>query len=199
MAEVGLFEAMHTQRAIRRYKPDPVPDDLIRKVIDAAVRAPSASNSQPWRFVVVRDPALRAQLCDYYKKAWQAVDNEPEARARRAQSDQRVIQPATRFVDLIRDVPVLILVCATERGAYSSVYPAAQNLMLAARGLGLGTIVTTLHTRYEREIKELLGIPEGVQAVAMIPLGYPAGGFGPTRRMPGEEVTFHDRWDTRQA
>ena len=198
MEQVGLFEAMHSQRAIRKYRPDPVPDDLIRKVLDAAIRAPSATNTQQWRFVVVREPARRAKLCEYYRRAWDDSYGNAKTRAELDQKDQRVIRAAARFAhDGVKDVPVFILVCSVPKGAYTSVLPAAQNLMLAARGLGLGTIITTLLRLYERDVRELVGAPDNAELVVSIPLGYPAVSFGPTRREPVEEVTFLDRWGSR--
>lgn len=195
MEQVGLFEAMHSQRAIRRYRADPVPEELIRKVLDAAIRAPSATNTQQWRFVVVRDPATRTRLCDYYARAWDDSYSNPATKAGLDTKDQKVITAAARFAKGgVRDVPVFILVFSAPKGAYASVLPAAQNIMLAARGLGLGTIITTLLRLYEKEVKHLVGAPESAELVVTIPLGYPAVAFGPNRRTPVQEVTFLERW-----
>ena len=198
---MDLFEALHPQRAIRRFKRDPVPDAALRRVLDAAIQAPSGGNRQPWSFVVVRDPGLRQSVTDYYRRAWEESDLRSMANHADA-SIARVYASATFLADHMGDVPVLILAGILRSGPSgsmttgASIYPAVQNLMLAARGLGLGTVITTVHRRYETEIKELLGISEGVDTAALIPLGYPLEEkqFGPARRRPIEEVSFLDKW-----
>ncbi len=195
MAEIGLFEAIHSQRAVRRYKPDPVPDALIHQVLDAAIRAPSAINTQPWRFIVVKDATTRRTIARYYKTVWEEGQRNPQTQAYMKTQDQKVASHAHRFAtEGILQVPAFIVVCSTQANAQDSVLQAVQNLMLAARGLGLGTVFTTLLRRYDKEMKELLGVPAGNDIVCMIPIGYPMGSFGPTRRKPVEEVTFRDRW-----
>jgi nitroreductase len=198
---VELFEALHTQRAVRRFKADPVPDELVRRVLDAAIRAPSGGNSQPWAFLVLTDAEVKRQVGAYYKRAWdeagvgRMADDPDPSRA-------RVYRTATYLSERMGEAPVLVVVCIRERDTRgplaggASIYPAVQNLMLAARGLGLGTVLTTIHKRYEPEIAALLGLPEDVQTVALIPVGYPAegAGFGPTTRKPLAEVAFRDRW-----
>jgi len=198
--EIGLFEALYTQRAIRAFKPDPVPDELIHKLIESATKAPSGSNWQDWKFLVIRDPELKRRIGEYYRRAGE------ELQARRVAQLQAAAPPmrasAANMAEHMHEVPVLILACIVhsgsptrmERGA--SIYPAVQNLLLAARGLGLGSVITTIHKRYEEEIKTLLGIPENVETAALLPVGYPASGarYGPTRRNPVEEVTFLDTW-----
>lgn len=203
-----LFEVMYTNRAIRRFRSDPVPDELIERVLDAAIHAPSGAIRQTWRFLVLRDPAVRATVGALYGHSFYETYT-PERRAQ-AESEQqaRVLRSAAYLADHIADEPpVLILACLentpdsppAERGAGSSIYPAVQNLMLAARALGLGTCLTTLHLRHEAEIKALLDIPAHVDTYALIPLGYPATPFGPLRRKPVSEVTFYDRWGSRSA
>ena len=201
--EIGLFEAMYTQRAIRAFKPDPVPDELIHKLIESATKAPSGSNWQDWKFLVLRDRSLKRRIGEFYRRARE------DMRSRRASRIQTTRpRPTTSAADLadhLHEVPVLILVCVVhsgsptrmERGA--SIYPAVQNLLLAARGLGLGSVITTIHKQYEEEIKALLGIPENVETAALLPVGYPAAGtrYGPTRRNPVEDVTFLDTWGSQ--
>ncbi len=195
MSDIGLFQAIHSQRAIRRYKPDPVPDALVRKVIDAAIRAPSAINIQPWRFIVVKDAAIRRRIAELYKSAWAEGHKNVQAQEYLKTQDQSIVSHAARFAkEGIFEVPVFIVVCSTQANAHDSVLQAAQNAMLAARGLGLGTVFTTLLRRYDKEVKELLGVPASAEVVCMLPLGYPKGPFGPTRRMPVEEVTFSEKW-----
>lgn len=198
-----LFEALHTQRAIRRFRPDPVPDELIHRVLDATIRAPSGGNRQPWAFMVLKDAAVRAKVAAFYKRAWdegggRSVASDPD------RSLARVYRRASYLADHMADVPVLIIACVRGGGSGasitsgSSIYPAVQNLMLAARGLGLGTVITTVHRRFEAEIKDLLEIPDDMQTAALVPMGYPADGarFGPTSRKPVEEVAFLDHWGT---
>jgi len=197
-ANMSLFDAIHSQRAIRHFSEQPVSDEAVETMLNAAIRAPSGGNRQPWRFVVIRDADLKRRLGQWYLAAWQAATADMEA----------LTQPYRHGAELAQQmatVPVLILACIDQgdagtrpgpvtRGA--SIYPAVQNLMLVARALGLGTVLTTLHTRYESEMKALLNISETVETAALIPVGYPAEGsrFGRARRRPLSEVVFHDRW-----
>lgn len=212
---VDLFDAIHTLRAVRRFRPDPVPDALVERVVAAATRAASARNTQPWAFLAVRDTRLKAALGELYLRAWRQA----EAYTRRAHADADIEQradyaPMMRAVDHLAvhlgECPVLILACLDTRrlgpladgagtilspqSAYASIFPAVQNLMLAARGLGLGTALTTLHAAVEGDIRSLLGIPDHVHVAAIIPLGYPRAPFRQTTRRPLEEVLFFDRW-----
>lgn len=198
--DIGLFEAIYTQRAIRQFKPDPVPEELIRKLVEAATKAPSGSNSQPWRFVVIRDQALKRRIGADYRTVWEA-----EYRPRMTGVQGSVRASSAYLAQHLQESPVLILACIEHDGSPSSlrrgasIYPAVQNLLLAARGLGLGAVITTMHKwRHEGQIKEMLGIPDNVETAALIPVGYPAEGmrYGPTRRKPVEEVTYWDRWGT---
>ena len=202
--EIGLFEAMYTQRAIRRLRPDPVPDELVHQLIEAATKAPSGTNLQPWRFVVIRDGETRRRIADYYKRAWALAYGSRTSRP--ASIDPRIKASAAQLAETLHEVPVYILACIergrspASLGTGASIYPAVQNLLLAARGLGLGSVLTTLHKRYEREIKQLLDIPDNVETVALLPIGYPAEGarYGPTRRRPVAEVAYWDRWGQPQ-
>ncbi|MBI4299737.1 MAG: nitroreductase family protein [Chloroflexi bacterium] len=203
---MGLFEAIHTQRAIRRYKLDPVPDDVLQQVLEAATRAPSGGNRQPWRFVVVRKPEVKEKIARYYRMSVEGTygprlgppEAEPDTPAakRRFESRQWFIQNFGR-------IPVLIFVCADMSGLApgmtpdqmgSSIFPAVQNLMLAARALGLGTVLTTLWKRHEQEMKGVLGIPDNVAPLALIPLGYAEDRFGGSKRKPLSEVVHYDGW-----
>lgn len=200
--DVGLFEAIYTQRAIRYLKSDPIPEDLILKLIESATKAPSGTNSQPWKFIVIRDPILKRSIKDYYINAWESSYGRQASSTQKITS--RIRKSATHLAEHMDDVPVLILVCIEHDGSSStmlrgaSIYPAVQNLLLAARGLGLGSALTTLHKKYEHEIKELLGIPNNVETAALIPIGYPDNQtrYGATKRFPVKNVTYYDRWDT---
>lgn len=196
-AEVGVFEAMHTQRAVRRYRTDPVPGELIDKVLDAAIRAPSAINGQFARFVVVTDLDKRRQLGELYLDAQQESHNNPSAAGTKWLRGQEaeIVEKAAKFAREVGDVPVFIIVCSTRRGVSHSVYPAVQNLMVAARSLGLGTVLTTLHTFRADEVRAVLDIPDDVHIICGIPMGWPAVPFGPVRRRPLSEVRFWNEWE----
>ena len=167
------------------------------------MRAPSGRNRQPWRFIVIRDENIKRQIGDYYRRACEAagIGQEPIP-----ELSKKVNESVAHLAYHMGDAPVLVLVCiehATVESAKSStltggssIYPAVQNLMLAARSLGLGTSLTTVHAIFEEEIKSSLGIPANVQTTALIPLGYPAPeeNFGGSRRRPIVEVTYYDRW-----
>jgi nitroreductase len=200
-----LFEAMSTQRAMRRLKPDPVPDSVIRQVLELAICAPSGGNRQGWSFVVVRDPGTRARLGELYREAWGELMKLPYyAEASTAPPDSpagRMLASARHLSEHLGEAPVLVLACiALDAGASptlttgASIYPAVQNLMLAARALGVGSCITTIHKYRDPQVKELLGIPTHVETAALIPLGYPRGKFGAPPRAPVAEVAFADRW-----
>lgn len=219
MREMTLFEGLRTLRAVREFTDEPVSDDAVRTMLDLAVCAPSAGNRQPWRFIVIRDPGTRRAIRDHYLDAFrrykqgvlrQAADGHPAARAQVARWEKRGA-PDT-FAETLDRIPVLVLVCLDRErlglpasgddflaapSAYASIYPAVQNLLLAAHGLGLGAVLTTLHLGAEREIKALLGIPAHVQTVALVPVGHPRRKHGPPRRSPAAELTHRDRWGGR--
>ena len=207
MAEVGLFDTIYNQRQITRYRRDPVSKEDIDKIIEAATKAPSGGNTQPWHFIAITDPDLIAKVGGLYRDLWLGgrghtpPPNEPPAYA------------AARYLaNHMPEVPAMILVCADhsvgymdrpqgqplERGRYaSSIWLAVQNLFLAAQALGLGTRITTTHIREEEKIKEWLGIPDHIETVCLTPLGYPRGRFGPTNRKPAAEVTSYNRFGNK--
>ena len=204
--DIGLFEAIYSQRAIRKLKPDPVSDELVHKLIEAATKAPSGGNSQSWAFVVIRDVSTKEKIAEWYLDAWNKTyvagtdggKNLPDAIV-------RVYGAADHLARNMKDVPVMILVCGRNApppgsqhggGFYGSLFPAVQNLLLAAQGLGLGASLTTLHKLHDQELKDLLEIPDSVETVALIPIGHPIGKYGPTTRRPVEEVTHQERWDS---
>jgi nitroreductase len=215
MAEIDLFEAMRTCRAIRRLRPDPVPDALLRQVLTAATWAASGGNRQPWRFVVVRDDERKHRLGELYLPVWerfagayrtQQLALAADSRAR----SERMLDAADHLARHFREVPVIVVVCVhipelaiTDAGldrpsvvGGASIYPAVQNLMLACRAVGLGTTLTTLLCLKEPEVRALLGIPSDWATCAHLPVGYPAGkGHGPLSRKPVGKVTYLDQWD----
>ncbi len=193
-----LGDAIYTMRAIRRFRPDPIKRDDLRDILDAARQAPSGGNRQGWRFLLVTDAEKRARLGELYHEAWWAKRkdegiNGPED----IPAGKGVRQSAMRLAGEIGEAPAIALVCATARGrgAAESVIPAVQNLLLAARSLGVGGTITTLHAAVEERVHELFGIPAGAQVVYCVPLGYPRGRFGPLNRKPLAEVAALDSWD----
>jgi len=198
-----LFEIMGTTRSMRRLKPDPVPAELIRKILEAGVSAPSGGNMQRWRFLVIRDPEIKKTVGAYYKRAWDEVVS-PRYRAGESAPGTnperflRMLDAAQHLADHIHEAPVWIVPCLQganpTRTAGSSIYPAVQNILLAARALGLGATLTTLYLNFEKEVETTLGLPADVHSYALIPLGYPMGRFGPVRRVPLADVVYGDRW-----
>jgi nitroreductase len=210
--DIGLFEAIYTQKAIRRLRPDPVPDELIDKLLDAAIRAPSGGDRQPWAFVVIREAATKRKVGEWYLDAWNRTYGAipQETRTQFPDAFGRVYRSAEHLALHMAEVPVMILVCARDAppasageaaiaSHYGSIFPAVQNLLLAARGLGLGAALTTLHKLHEAEVKELLGMPAKAETVALIPVGYPRGKYGPNRRRPVADVVHRDRWDPSKS
>jgi F420 biosynthesis protein FbiB-like protein len=203
---MDFFEVVHTQRAIRRFKPDPVPEEAIQTMVDAAIRAPSGGNTQPWAFLVVSDPAKRKVISDAVK----AGNTDAEERRAEAMtfdpSRRRMRLGSIAFRENVASAPVLIIPCLVNPTspsrdvnslfAGSSIYGAVQNLMLAARAQGLGTLMTTFNIAIEPLIRREFGLPDDAKPVAVIPVGYPAEGerFGPTTRKPAESVTYWNAW-----
>jgi nitroreductase len=199
-----LFEIMRTTRSMRRLKPDPVPNELIRKILEAGVSAPSGGNMQRWRFLVIRDPKVKQTVGAYYKQAWDEVvapryrAGEPAPGTSRERF-LRMLDAAQYLADHIHEAPVWIVPCmgggTPTRTSGSSIYPAVQNMLLAARALGLGATLTTLYLNFEKEVEAALGLPADVHSYALLPIGYPMGRFGPVRRIPLADVVYEDQWD----
>lgn len=199
--EIGLFEAMYTQRALRYIKPDPIPDELVKQVIEAGIRAPNGGNQQRWGFVVIKDPEVKRRVAERYK-----VTDRPAHTRPPDASSSRNDRAANYLAEHLAEVPVLVLCCVRRPGGEgatsdighgASIYPAVQNMLLAARGLGLASVLTTRPRRgFEQEMKEWVGVPEEFDTAALLPLGYPADGYryGPTTRRPMEEVTYLEQW-----
>jgi nitroreductase len=200
-----LFETMQTMRAMRRLKPDAVPDDLVRRILQAGICAPNGGNTQRWRFLVVKDPAIKKAVQVYYKRAFEEVigpryltSAPPPGVTREAYTRQHA---AVQYLtDHFHEAPVWIVACLEEgvaaptRWSGASIYPAVQNMLLAARALGLGATLTTRHLLFEKETEAALGLPPGVHSYAILPIGYPMGTFGPVGRAPVADVVYEDRW-----
>ena len=203
-----VFEIIHTTRAMRRLKPDPVPDELIRNILLAGQAAASGGNNQRWRFLVLKDPEIKKKVQVYYKKAFDEVvgpryDTSPAPPGQSSGSHRRTRAANQYLTDHYHEAPVWIVAClqdsanmspSTGRSAGSSIYPAVQNMLLAARALGLGATLTTRHLTYEKETEEAMGIPPGFHSYAILPIGYPMGRFGPVGRGPLSEVVYLDGW-----
>jgi len=193
---MDLFDAINTTRAMRRLDPErPVRDEDLRTVLEAATKAPSGGNSQPVRWLVVRDADRRRRLGDIYRRCWQDVRGH-YANQETDEAGSRVLSSADHLGEHMGDAPVIVLPCS--RGvpgqAEASVFPAVQNLFLAGRALGLGTTLTTVHRLREDEVREVLEVPDDVNTWCMIPIGHPLGRWGEAKRRPVAEVTYLDTW-----
>ncbi len=189
-------EAMFTQRSIRRFRPDPVPMEDIRLILEAASKAPNGGNRQLARFLVVTDRALIQDFGRLYHEAWWAkrYDERGWTKPEDIPLEDRSYRSAMGLADNIKDAPCVIFALALPPGSANSVIPAVQNLMLAARAVGLGSVPTTLHATVMERFNAMFGIPKEVSFHFCIPLGYPRGSFGPTNRRPTSETTYLDRW-----
>lgn len=187
-----LGEAMFTQRAIRRFKPDPIPTEDVHLIVEAAVRAPNGGNLQLARFLVVTDPATIREFGALYREAWWAKRHDEGFESR--DDLPRRFHPAARLADEMANVPCVVFALALHDGPADSVVPAVQNLMLAARAIGIGSVPTTLHPSVMDRFRRMFGIPDDVGFHFCVPLGYPQGHFGPNVRKPTSETTFLDRW-----
>ncbi len=204
--EFDLFDSMYTTRAMRRLKPELVPREIIMRIIEAATMAPSNSNRQPWIFVVVTAAETRQFVAQRYKQAWEThyltaekrhfLETQPDT------AEAKNLRSAIYLANHIGEAPVLIFACVkrytdTRRDGHpmlGSIYPAIQNLCLAARAYGLGTAITGLHKHFEDEINQRLGVPPTYQNEILVPLGYPKGRWGRPIRRPASEVTFFEQW-----
>jgi nitroreductase len=199
-----VFEIMQTTRAMRRLKPDPVPDALIVKILEAGSCAANGGNTQRWRFLVVKDPAIKKAVQVFYKRAFDKVVGPRYARSApppgvTAERYARQHAAVEYLTEHYHEAPVWIVACIEDaappnRWAGASIYPAVQNMLLAARALGLGSTLTTRHLLYEAEAEAALGLPPGVHSYAILPIGYPMGNFGPVGRGMLADIVYQDRW-----
>ena len=195
-----LAEAMSTQRAIRRLRSDPVDDEVVLRCIELATRAPTGSNRQGWEFVIVRDPEVKHQLARLNRQAWSVYRRLGARRARRQASMGKIVDAVQWQADHFEEVPVVVVPCLHGRAPvfgspvvaasyYGSIFPAVQNLLL-----GLGATLTTLPVWSVTLARRTLGLPGSITPVAVVPMGWPQGGYGPTTRRPVEEVVHVDRY-----
>lgn len=209
-ANLDVLEAIYNTRAMRRIKPDPVPEELLIRLVDAGNQAPSGSNAQNARWIIVRDPEQRAKLAELNRKAVMAYASpgSPRPAALTHQDDakrQRMLEAVVWQAEHLHKIPALIFAClefptpphkSFGVGANSggSIWPGVQNVLLAARALGLGAAPTTLVFSDRPAAKAVLNLPDNIEPFCMIPVGYPMGNFGPVKRRPIEEVLRWDRW-----
>ena len=206
-----LFEIIESTRAMRRLKPDPVPDELIARILRAGVCAANGGNTQRWRFLVVKDREIKKKVQVHYKRAFDEtvgpryLKSAPPPGVTRERYDRQ--HAAVEYLtEHFHEAPVWIVACLDTpsqdvqgaappgRSSGASIYPAVQNMLLAARALGLGATLTTRHLLYEKETEAALGLPPGVHSYAIIPIGYPMGNFGPVGRGPLKEIVYQDEW-----
>lgn len=194
-----LFAVMSTCRAMRRLRPDPVPDQLVRRLIAAAACAPSGRNLQRARWVVVRDPEQRRRIAELNRRA--SSEHATAERDASTGARRRMWEAVLWQTEHLHEAPVIVVACCImdtadqDPGRFaSSIWPAVQNLLLMARAVGLGATPTTYALACRDELEALLGLPDRVRAQAVIPIGYPLGRFGPVRRLPVDDVMMDDRW-----
>ena len=190
---------MYTQRAIRKFKPDPISDEDLQLIMDAASRAPNGGNFQPARFLVVRDSARIRAFGELYHEAWWAKrrDGPGWKTIEDIPKSEKGFLAAAQLADEMRQAPVVVLAFSVWRGDLGhSVLPAVQNLLLAARALGIGSTLTTLHEDVMPRVLEMFKVPESAQFYCCIPMGYPRGRFGTTLRRPTSETTYWDDWSS---
>ena len=212
--EAGVFEIMYSTRAMRRLKPDPIPEETLKKIIDAGIRAPSGGNMQDWAFILVRETERKRFIRDYYWNTWQKLMGERGIPDDMPPAQQRMLNAAAHLAAHLDEAPVLLLACAkTEYPPlaamnhdranaaviHGTIYPAVQNILLACRALGVGATLTTIHCFFEEELKQRFDIPADMEVSALIPMGYPQGKFGPVSRAPVEDVIHWDAWDDKQT
>ena len=205
---MDLEEAMSTQRAIRRLKPDPVNDDVVMRCIELASKAPSGGNIQGFEFIVVRDPDVKRALGKQNKLAWSLYGRWGYALAARNERQKKIVDAVTWQAEHWDEIPVLIVACLRgiswpvpwlyRSSRYGSVYPAVQNLLLAARAQGLGATLTTLPLWNRIAVRRILHLPLNVEPVACVPMGWPHGRYGPTTRRAPEKITHFDHYGNRR-
>ena len=213
--DMSLLEAMVTQRAVRRVLPDPVDDEVVLKCIELALRAPTGANGQNWEFIVVKDRRVKEKLAKRYRQAWKVYYHWVIRRAAaRDESMAKTARAVQWQIDHFTEIPVLVVAClrlgardgrlpfvrmphAAESGYYGSIYPSVQNLLLAARAMGLGASLITLPLWSVASARRILKLPLNVTPCCIVPLGWPRGGYGPTTRRPVDEVTHLDAYGNR--
>jgi nitroreductase len=206
-----VLEALHSTPARRYLAPDPVPEDVLWAILDAAIRGPSGGNSQPWGWVVVTDPEVKKRVAHWYRENWDRAYGRRREQILAAPPGTQGLTPrgflgAEHLAHHLAEAPVWVFPVlrnaaeATSPRAGASIYGAVQQLCLAARAYGLGTSLTTLYGGHEEELRELLGLPDDALTMALIPLGYPARGrWAEPRRRPVEQVVHWNSWGSTRT
>ena len=207
---LDVLEAIHSTSARRYLKPDPIPEDVLWTLIDAATRGPTGGNKQDWGWIVVTDPKVKQRIQGWYLEGWERAYGTRRAEIIRTPAadgtglGRRNFLSAEHLANHLHEAPVWVI--AVQRDARenrmggASIYGAMQNLMLAARAHGIGATLTSLYAAHEEEVGALLGLPKGAKTMGLIPLGYPARGrWAEPKRRPVEEVTHWDRWGEQRA
>ena len=208
--DMPLLEAMMTQRAVRRVRPDPVDDAVVLKCIELALRAPTGSNGQNWEFIVVKDQHIKDQLAKRYRQPWAIYHKIGQRKTAGDESMQKILRAVQWQVEHFSEIPVLVIPClrggrppyvpspfVAETSFFGSIYPSVQNLLLAARAMGLGASLITMPLWNVTSARKILGLPLNVTPVCVVPLGWPKGRYGPTTRKPVEQVVHLDGYGKR--
>lgn len=210
----GVFETMHTLRSMRRLKTDPVPAEMIHKILDAGIRAPSGQNTQRWAFLVLTEADGKKFFGERYHHWMVERFGDMLADVNYATPLGRSVKAAMHLAEHMHEAPVLLMVCGKRDWpfsvaeedrvgvappSYGSIYPCVQNILLACRALGLGASLTTMHQMFEEEMHERFSIPTDYGVVATIPIGFPLGKFGPVSREPIETKTHFERWGNQKS
>ena len=199
MAGADLYGVMGSLRSVREFSDRPVSDEALRQILEMTIRAPNGGNSQSWRFLVLRDPKVRREVGRLYLEALlQQVDAATPDEVLARPGITRTLRDAVHLARRLGEAPpVQVLACIEKSGVSdpgASIFPAVQNLMLAAWGLGLGTVLTTVWQHRDGEMRALLGVPDDIEMAALIPLGHPAKAYGPPKRRAIDDVVSYDRW-----
>ena len=205
---ITVIEALHSTPARRYLKPDPIPDEVISAILDAAIRGPSGGNTQNWGWVVVTDPDLKRPIAEWYREGWQRAYGSRRDAILGSEDGQglgkRNFLSAEHLAEHLEEAPVWVIpvllgaAASTNPRTGASIYGAVQQLMLAARAYGIGATLTSLYQGHEDDVKRLLGIPEDAMTMALIPLGYPSQGrWAQPKRRPVEEVAHWNQWGQR--
>lgn len=220
--EIGVLEAIHSTRAIRRFRPDPIPEDVLWTILDAAIRGPTGANRQHWGWIVVREPEAKRRIAVWFRREFDdtygRVDESALTATGRIQSgaytvseeidhglDARNYRAVKHLAHHLAEAPAIVFPAMyggpgsrragrNPRRAGASIYGAVQNLLLAARALGLGAAPTTLGLTDKPAAREALGLPAAVEPYVIVPVGWPLGRFGPVTRLPVAETVRFDRW-----
>ncbi len=213
--DMPLLEAMMTQRAVRRVLPDPVDDAVVLKCIELALRAPTGNDGQNWEFIVVKDRSIKEKLAKRYRQAWMIQYHVVLRKAVAQDPSMAKIARAVQWqVDHFTEIPILVVAClrlgaregrlpvvrmphVAESGYWGSIYPSVQNLLLAARAMGLGASLITLPLWSQTSARKTLDLPRAVTPCCIVPLGWPSGRYGPTTRKPVEQVVHLDGYGNR--